>query len=51
MSDRDLTNSELKVFVDSHFDRVDEILKGIKEDLKKMNDDLRGGGGNLGINT
>ena len=51
MSDRDLTNSELKISFDSRFDRVDEILKEIKEDLKKVDGDLRGDRGNVGLNT
>lgn len=51
MSDRDLTNGKLKISFDARFDRVDEILKEIKEGLKKMDGNLRGDRGNVGLNT
>ena len=38
----DMTNNELKIFVDERFNRIDEKLKEIRSELKNLDADIRG---------
>ncbi len=49
---KDMTNNELKIFVNERFNRIDEKLKDIKSELKNLDADIRGnGGGKIGLNV